>query len=239
VSVYRDMLKKIDGRPPAEGDKPTQTEPVSFLPALQGLEGMCADLESLSSQLEHLTDRIRSIAFCGVDTGVGVSSIALTVAQQLSDLHPGHVIFLDVNSRSQRASLIEAKSAPDSFLEYHSSSGASGIYRDGPLHLLSARGDRRALGRVKASDLAQTLSRLKEQYRWIIVDAPPAIHPECLIWGTITDGSILVVESGRTRRQAAQAVVEQLRGLNVNMIGSVLNRRRMVIPEWIYRRLFK
>jgi Mrp family chromosome partitioning ATPase len=203
------------------------------------MEGMRADLESLSSQLEHMTDRVRSIAFCGVDTGVGVSSIALAVAQQLSDLHPGQVIFLDVNSRSQRASLVEAQSAPDSFLEHHTSGGATGIYRDGPLHLLSARGDRRALGRVKAADLAQTLARLKEQYRWVIVDAPPAIHPECLIWATVSDGTILVVESDRTRRQAAQAVVEQLKNLQVNLVGCVLNRRRMVIPDRIYRLLFK
>lgn len=206
--------------------------------SLPGMEGMRADLESLSSQLEHMTDRVRSIAFCGVDTGVGVSSIALTVAQQLSDLHPGQVIFLDVNSRSQRASLVEAQSAPDSFLEHHTSGGATGIYRDGPLHLLSARGDRRALGRVKAADLAQTLARLKEQYRWVIVDAPPASFPESLLWASLADAAILVVQYGRTRRQTAQTFSEQMRSLNVNLIGSIINRRVLVIPSWMYRKLF-
>jgi MinD-like ATPase involved in chromosome partitioning or flagellar assembly len=228
------MLKKVEGLP-AEGEPAIP----GTLPDLPGLAGLRSDLEALSSQLAHLTDRIRCISFCGVDSGVGVSSIAYTVAQQLSEVQPGQVIYLDVNSRSKRASLIEAYCSSDSFLEYHHSKGTAGVFRDTHLHLLSARGDRRALGRIKASELGQSLNRLKEQYRWVIIDSPPAIHPECLIWGTITDGSILVVESGRTRRQSAQAVVEQLQNLKVNLIGSVLNRRRMVIPEWIYRWLFK
>jgi Mrp family chromosome partitioning ATPase len=247
VSVYRDILKKIDGQP-ATGDAveanastaPTLAAvatPASLLdPAL---ESMRHDLKVLSSQLERLTDRLKSITFCGVDSGVGVSSIALSVAVQLAELHPGEVVFLDVNSRSQRASLIEGLSASDSFFDFQQSGGDAGLQSAGPLQLLNARGSRQALGRIRAQDLHSTIDRLKERFRWIIIDAPPANHPESLIWSTISDGTILVAESDKTRRLAAQAVVEQLKSLNVNLIGSVLNRRRMIIPDWIYHLLFK
>jgi Mrp family chromosome partitioning ATPase len=242
VSVYRDMLKKIESQP----GETSLADPVVGAPApvpsalqLPALDGMKQDLESLSSQLEQLTDRLRSITFCGVDEGVGVSSIALSIAVQLAELHPGEVILLDVNSRSQRASLIEHESSADSFYQFQQSENGTGIAMTGPLHLLSARASRQALGRMKAKDLISAVARLKERYRWVLVDAPPVNHPESLIWTTITDGTILVVESGRTRRHSAQAMAEQLRNLQVNIIGCVLNRRRLVIPEWIYRLLFK
>jgi Mrp family chromosome partitioning ATPase len=236
------MLKKIEIQPGEAGsvrtggDAPPIVPPSLHLPAL---DGMRQDLESLSSQLEQLTDRLRSITFCGVDEGVGVSSIALSVAVQLAELHPGEVILLDVNSRSQRASLIEHHSPADSFYQFQQSEGVTGIAEAGPLHLLSARAGRQALGRLKAKDLIAAITRLKERYRWVLIDAPPANHPESLIWTTITDGTLLVVESGRTRRHSAQAMIEQLKNLQVNIIGCVLNRRRQVIPEWIYRLLFK
>ena len=240
MSVYRDMLKKVDAQPDAElGRATVATSPQASSFMLRELEPLRPDLESLCSQLEHLTDRLKCITFCGVDTGVGVSSIALTVAMQLAELHPDGVILLDVNSRSQRASLVEANATPDSFFQFHQSQQFEGISQAGPLHILSARGNRQALGRIKAKDLLASLARLREKYRWVIIDAPPANYPESLIWASSSDGTILVVESNRTRHFSANAVTEQLKSLQVNMIGCVLNRRRLVIPEWIYRVLFK
>jgi len=239
------MLKRIEITPTGSAEATPLAEPGStprgldLATLMPSMDGMRADLESLSSQLSNTTERIHSIAFCGVDSGVGVSSIAFTVANQLAELHPGQVLLLDVNSRSTRASMLESLSQADSFIQYQAGGDPDNITTTPTLHMLSARGDRRTLGRIKASDLSRTLEQLKERYRWIIIDTPPVMHPETLIWCTCADGCILIVESGRTRRQSAQAVTEQLQGLKANLLGCVLNRRKLVIPERLYRYLFK
>jgi Mrp family chromosome partitioning ATPase len=51
------------------------------------------------------------------------------------------------------------------------------------------------------------------------------------------DGVILVLESGKTRRQVALNVKKQLEDAKGKLLGVVLNKRRHYIPDWIYRRL--
>lgn len=234
MSVYRDMLKKVEGRP--EDGAP----PRSDAPGFPALDRFRPELESLSSKIESLSDRYRSIVFSGVDSGVGVSTVSLTVATHLAELHPGEVVYLDVNSRSSRASLVEAHAAADSFYQvFRQTDGELSLPRAGALHVLSARQDRMALGKLPQKDLVAFFERLKARFRWVLVDAPPASHPESLIWSMVSDGTILVIEAGRTRRHAAKAMVEQLASMKFDLLGTVLNRRQMVIPDWIYKLLFK
>ena len=54
---------------------------------------------------------------------------------------------------------------------------------------------------------------------------------------TMTDGLVLVLEAGETRREAAQAAVSSLRAANVPILGAVLNNRELPIPEKLYRNL--
>jgi Mrp family chromosome partitioning ATPase len=48
---------------------------------------------------------------------------------------------------------------------------------------------------------------------------------------------ILVVESGKTRRQVALTAKRKLEGAGGKILGVVLNKRRYYIPEFVYKRL--
>ncbi len=229
MSVYRDLLKQVD-----------QKDPVSSPPLNAGLEmdPMQQDLESLCSQLEHMATKVRIVCFTGIDAGIGTSSITASVAQLLDALHPGRVLLIDANSRTRNSNALSASVPGDSF-HRHCLGELNDIPRAGGVAILSTRDTSKSMSSLPAGTLQKTIQNLREHFNWILVDAPQFNAPESLYWMTAGDGTILVMESNRTRRQHAQIAVEQLKNLNVNILGAVLNRRKMVIPTWIYERLFK
>jgi non-specific protein-tyrosine kinase len=78
------------------------------------------------------------------------------------------------------------------------------------------------LGSEQAKGL---LKLLAAQSDIVIVDSPPVlILSDAAVVASQVDGVLLVVEAGKTRRQAAHRAVEALRGVNARLLGLVLNR---------------
>ncbi len=77
-----------------------------------------------------------------------------------------------------------------------------------------------------------------EQYDYVFVDTSSILEaPETSIIGSHMDGVVLVIHTGRTKREVlkrAMVIVEKLDG---KFIGSVLNKKKYYIPEFIYRRV--
>jgi Mrp family chromosome partitioning ATPase len=46
-----------------------------------------------------------------------------------------------------------------------------------------------------------------------------------------------VIEAGRTKRPVLHRATDLLRNARAQLIGSVLNRRRLEVPEFLYRRI--
>jgi Mrp family chromosome partitioning ATPase len=83
-----------------------------------------------------------------------------------------------------------------------------------------------------------TLAALTAQFEWVVVDGPPVLDaPESVDLAPLVDGVVLVVRSGHTKRPIALRAVELLRKSGVRLVGCVLNRRRLEIPDFIYRRI--
>jgi protein-tyrosine kinase len=96
----------------------------------------------------------------------------------------------------------------------------------GPRPLLSMGADR----------LQTLLDMLRTHHPVIVLDSPPADSPEAAALSRYCDGTVLVVEAGRTRQteiEAAKTLIERLGGQTV---GVVLNRERSVLPRWMGRR---
>jgi Mrp family chromosome partitioning ATPase len=77
---------------------------------------------------------------------------------------------------------------------------------------------------------------LRTHHPVIVLDSPPADSPEAAALSRYCDGSVLVVQAGRTRQaeiETAKTLIERLGGQTV---GVVLNRERSVLPRWMSRR---
>ncbi len=69
------------------------------------------------------------------------------------------------------------------------------------------------------------IEELKGEADLVLFDSPPAlVVADAAILGTRTDGALVVYDAGHTRRSAARQAVEELRRVQVNPLGVVLNR---------------
>ncbi len=82
------------------------------------------------------------------------------------------------------------------------------------------------------------IDELRPLADWLLFDSPAInIADDVLILAPRMDGVVLVVRAGKTRREVVQDAVDRLRDCRANILGVILNGRKMPIPDWIYRRL--
>lgn len=72
--------------------------------------------------------------------------------------------------------------------------------------------------------MGSLLEKLKAVYDYIILDTPP-VHAvtDAQILSTKSDGIILVIKAGRTKKDSVKDAIGSLKKVNANIIGTVLN----------------
>lgn len=201
-----------------------------------------APLFSLFNKLVLLADGAPSYAIeiIGSRAGAGVSSIAQALAAFATLNVDGPVLLLNVDPTAGNAA--SRASGIPSLSEVLGRGGDIGqaIAPTGHAGLFVAR-LARAMGQeqpptVTISMLEQVISRLRQRYRWIIVDsAPTNASYYALILSRFVDGTVIVAESERTRLPIVQEMVNQIRANGGRPIGMIINKRRVSIPNFIYK----
>jgi capsular exopolysaccharide synthesis family protein len=99
-----------------------------------------------------------------------------------------------------------------------------GVSHTNPFSLLGSRSFDSFIGKVKP------------HFDWILFDSP-SIH-SCNDSSTLaakTDGVVMVVQAENTRWEVAQSAKERIENEKIKILGAVLNKRKMHIPEWAYK----
>lgn len=85
--------------------------------------------------------------------------------------------------------------------------------------------DSGALDLLYSRSMASLMARAREEFDLILIDTPAMSGvPDARILGSMSDGVVLVVRSGATDRQAAQAAAARLQQDGIPVLGTVLNR---------------
>jgi Mrp family chromosome partitioning ATPase len=85
---------------------------------------------------------------------------------------------------------------------------------------------------------AAVLEQARQRYRFTVLDSPAvSTNPDSVVLARACDGVVLVIEAETTRGPVAQATIETIERFGGKVLGTVLNKRRLYIPRWIYRRL--
>ena len=90
--------------------------------------------------------------------------------------------------------------------------------------------------------LARMFPRLLEQalaeYTMVILDAPAiTIAPETPPMSPLVDGVVLVVQTGKTKREVIQRSMNAISQQEGKVLGIILNRKKYYIPEFLYKRV--
>ena len=79
---------------------------------------------------------------------------------------------------------------------------------------------------------------LSTSFDYTLIDCPSIKSSyEAALLAPMVDGVILVVEADRTKRDQIQRAQQTIEMANGKLLGLVLNKRRYVVPKWIYKGL--
>jgi capsular exopolysaccharide synthesis family protein len=213
------------------------------LPALSG--EFARELSNLRASIEQVLPEStqRTLLVAGSVPGEGASTVAARFAQFLGEDDRLRVALVDADMRNAEArpvELVEPGSGLASVL------AGSMSPRDavrptgfGNLDVLPSEGVAADPYSLCTPDRVQPfLNYLRGQYHYAVLDAAPVLSaPETALLADLVDGVILVIRSGRTKREVIQRSLDRLRSYRATVLGVVMNRQQYVIPEFIYRRL--
>jgi Mrp family chromosome partitioning ATPase len=185
--------------------------------------------------VQHLflkkTPAPRMVVFAAVDHGNGCSQMAALVAKTLTAMATGGVCLVEANFHSPALPRILGTTnylgLSNALREQGSiASFAKPVWKRG-LSLLSSGPIAADAADLLLSDrMAARSADLRKSFDFVIIDAPPLAHyAEATALGKLSDGVVLVLEAGSTRRSAASKAVKNLRAAGVEILAAVLNKQ--------------
>ena len=188
-------------------------------------------------------ESIKTIMFAGTHHGGGVTTTAINFAKTLAFDKKLKVLMMDANLRTPRFK---------EFFNFDHDRGLTElvIYGDinpfkvikvgqSQLFLLATGGHQIGpVGLFESDSFDAFLQKASSDFDMVILDAAPIpSFAESRVLCKKVDGVVLVLESGKVRRQVAMRAKKELEDAGAKILGVVLNRRKYYIPNWIYKRL--
>jgi succinoglycan biosynthesis transport protein ExoP len=181
----------------------------------------------LEASLEERSSRV--VMFMSSVAREGTTSVAAQFAALLAADPRARTLLLDLNTRRPglAARLGTGRAVP----------GAAGRGDPVALALATVADVSRGSG-IRPADARAVLTGVIQDYDWIVIDGPPVLEaPEAADLAGLVDGVVLVVRAGHTKRPVVSRAVDLLRKSGARVLGTVLNRRRLEIPDFLYRRI--
>jgi capsular exopolysaccharide synthesis family protein len=77
---------------------------------------------------------------------------------------------------------------------------------------------------LHTASFARLVAEMASAYDLVIFDSPPVgVVSDAVVMGTHVDGTVMVLKTGQTIREAARLAVRQLQDVNANLVGALLN----------------
>jgi len=168
----------------------------------------------------------------------GASYVSYNAAVYLATMFSQKVAWLDVNFLAPQGRLLALEGDDLITLLKNPARAQEMTVPSNPL--LIACGDtlRNAKGLLAGPAFGELLHVLRGRFDFVFLDLPPVLEsPDTPLIAAKTDGFLLVVEQKFLKREVIGHGLESLREKNVNIVGSVINRRSYDLPKVIYERL--
>ena len=190
----------------------------------------------------HAKQPTRVILFSGVVNGDGASSTASNFALTLAQDPELKILLIDANLRNPSLHYTFSinhnhTSSLSKLLEEAEPGHGPVCFEQGKLSVLPAGGVYSDPTSIFASQqFAKFIQAMQQVFDFIVLDGPSVFgSSETRLLASIADATILVIHSGKTRKQIAHRAIRELEAGGGNVLGTVLNRRKYYIPDWLYK----
>ncbi len=186
---------------------------------------------------------VKTILITSPAHGGGSTTTATSFAKTMAQFCRLNVLLIDANLRSPRLHEIfnveYNQGLGDLLTQEEDKASLFKKVGHGNLYLIPCgKKNSGPLAIFESARFDKTLKLMREKFDYVILDAPPVSgYAETKVMGKKVDGVILVIESGKTRKQVAIRAKQELEDAGAKVLGVILNRRKHYIPEWIYQRL--
>jgi Mrp family chromosome partitioning ATPase len=184
-----------------------------------------------------------AVAFCGVDQSAGCGWVCAHAAEALAEQGEQTVCMVDANLRAP--SLHSYFGFENGFGYADAVSHSCNItelakrIHGGNLWLVTAGGSGSSEnGLVNPRKLQDCMQELRGEFDRILIATPSLdAGTDAALIAQSSDGVVLVVGSGTTRREAARIAKQGLEAARIPLLGAVLNNRIFPIPASLYWKL--
>lgn len=104
------------------------------------------------------------------------------------------------------------------------------------LHVAQLSDSPNPLVEIGSEGLNDLIAALRKDFATVVLDCPAAaVSPDATAISRYCDGTVLVVRAEYVRPAVVRSVQDNIGLVGGQIVGVAFNRRRMYIPEWMYR----
>ena len=198
---------------------------------------------SIDSEMKGRESRV--ILFTSAVAGEGKTTVVASLARVLAAGESQKILLVDCSMRNPELHRLFGVNNEKGIVDY-----LAGRAKLNEIVQSVGRGgfDLVAAGQSDRFDITQPLfdserleifiKEVAAAYDYVLIDSSAILEsPETVIIGSRADGIVLVIFAGKTKREVIKRSMVMVQKLDGKFIGTVLNRKRYFIPEFIYRRV--
>ncbi len=203
-------------------------------------------------QLPRSTPHGLAIALTSPTRGAGTTHLTKALTNELG-AHPTHrILRVDlqylarhVRSAAEVLEMVRGSSAATIFELSGELSGELSERAEAATERNGAGGDSVSTGGIAGAfwhasveHRRECIDLLREQFQYILFDCPALRRSgDTLGIASLVDGLLLVVEADRTTKAEMLQAERQIESTGGRLFGSILNKRKYLVPDWARRRL--
>jgi capsular exopolysaccharide synthesis family protein len=182
---------------------------------------------------------IKTLLFCCSSGGEGTTTVLINFARTIA-AEGDRVLVVDANLRNPSihdALNLEQKTGFTDLL-LGRAAVAEAVKKSSTANLSAITCGTRSsnpFALLESSRLSLIIEQLKPLADWVLFDTPPVIscNDACVLAPKV-DGVIMVLEAEKTRREVLNSARQRMENNSSKILGAVLNKRQMHIPDWAY-----
>ena len=183
-----------------------------------------------------------SIALSSCRHEVGTTTVAWSLARYVSGLHEQPVVLVEANLRKPvLAESLELSSKPGFKALAAGTANLDEVTQElaGESFSIITAGIGSDEPRVSLSQMRMqsAVLAIRKKYAVAIFDTAPFLaYPDTVSIARHLDGVVLILEAEQDKWEVAKMAIETAADAGVTMLGSILNKKPLYIPTWLYGR---